>query len=99
MDTVAVAVSANGGVAIVMIAVLVALILRCRNGTPGGAWAGAVQPVVERTECLGLRMLDCRCCRISACCANRTFWNDKDNGKEIWSQELPAYGSAPLSIY
>ena len=37
MDTVAVAVSANGGVAIVMIAVLVALILRCRNGTRGAA--------------------------------------------------------------
>ncbi|MCF8463041.1 MAG: PQQ-binding-like beta-propeller repeat protein, partial [Rickettsiaceae bacterium] len=24
---------------------------------------------------------------------------DKDNGKELWSHELPAYGSAPPSIY
>ncbi len=32
--------------------------LRCRNRTCGGAWAGVVQPLGERTQCYGLPMTD-----------------------------------------
>jgi len=51
------------------------VILRCRNGTRGAAWAGVVWLLAERTEHSGLPMLACPNRAISACCAERTFRN------------------------